>query len=268
MTRIQEKFTALEKENKKAFVSYLMASDPNLEFSLKLMHEFANNGVDIIELGMPFSEPMAEGPTIQKAAGRALDANCKIKDVIETAKKFRENNSHTPVILMGYFNPILNYGIEKFTIDCDNAGVDGFIIVDLPPEEENELTSHLNKSDMSLIKLTTPTTDENRAKIILNEAAGGFVYYVSVAGVTGVKEAVLDSVKSQISLLKSKTDLPICVGFGIKTPQQAKEMSEISDGIVIGSAFVNIIENNLNTPEIALAECAKLTAEVRSALDN
>jgi len=267
MTRIDNKFNSLKEQGKKAFVSYSMCGDMGLDASLALMHEFVGNGVDVIELGMPFSDPMAEGPVIQKAAERALKEGVKIRDVIATCAEFRKKDDTTPVILMGYFNPIFHYGAEKFVSDCAEAGVDGFIIVDLPPEEENELTDYLDKTDMSLIKLTTPTTDSKRAEVVLKNS-GGFVYYVSVAGVTGVKEAVLDNVETQVKQLKTKTDLPICVGFGIKTPDQARETAKTADGIVIGSAFVKIIEENQNNPSQAIKLCGGLANSVREKLDS
>ncbi len=267
MSRINHKFQSLKDDGKKAFVSYIMAGDLSLDFSYDLMNEMASNGVDVIELGMPFSDPMAEGPTIQKSAARALKNGTKIKNVIEVAKKFRANNSDTPVILMGYFNPIFYYGVAKFCKDCIDAGIDGLIIVDLPPEEENELTRYINKKDnLDLIKLTTPTTDLKRAEIVLKNS-GGFVYYVSVAGVTGVKEANIAEVDSQITNLKTKTDLPICVGFGIKNADQAKKISSVADGIVIGSAFVKIIEENQENPKNAIALCNDLVKSVRLGLN-
>lgn len=267
MTRLESKFSELKNKNKKAFVSYIMAGDPDIGNNPKMMKGLVDNGVDVIELGMPFSDPMAEGPTIQKAAKRALENSVKTKDVIEVTKKFREEDESTPVILMGYFNPIFHYGIKQFIKDSEDAGVDGFIIVDLPPEEEEEVTEHLKGTDLSLIKLATPTTDAERAKLVLNNSRG-FVYYVSVAGVTGVKEAAIDSVKGQINMLKKHTQLPVCVGFGIKTPEQAKELSENADGIVIGSAFVKIIESNLSDRTKAISECSSLAKKVRASLDS
>ena len=265
--RIENKFAELEQKGKKAFVSYFMGADPDPETTLELMHNFADNGVDIIELGLPFSDPMAEGPTIQKAAERVLKKNIKQKDVLEIVKKFRERDSTTPVILMGYYNPIFFHGIRNFVIQAKNAGIDGFIIVDLPPEEDEEFVKILNENGLRFIKLTTPTTDAKRAKRVL-QSASGFVYYVSVAGVTGVKSADFAEVQSKVMELKKHTDLPICIGFGIKNTEQAISASKISEGIVIGSAFVKIIEENLHDKNAIIENSVKFVREIRQAIDS
>jgi tryptophan synthase alpha chain len=266
MNRISETFKNLKANNKKAFVSYVMAYDPNEETCLKLLNCFVENGVDILEIGLPFSDPMAEGEIIQKAAERVLEKNIKQKYVLNLVKKFREKNQQTPIILMGYYNPIFYYGIENFIRDAKNVGADGFIIVDLPPEEDEEFTNFATKQNLALIKLTTPTTTDERAEKIL-KTASGFVYYVSVAGVTGQKETDFGTTKEKIELLKKQTSLPICVGFGIKTPEQAKQASEIGDGIIIGSAFVKIIEENINDENLILSKISDLTKNVRKAID-
>jgi tryptophan synthase alpha chain len=263
MNRFQIKFNELN--GKKAFVSYIMASDPDYQTSLDLMKAMPKAGVDIIELGMPFSDPTAEGPTIQKAALRALNAGGSIINTLKIAAEFRKTDGKTPIVLMGYYNPIFHFGCEKFVEESIKAGVDGYIIVDLPPEEEEEFTKYLANTKLSLIKLTTPTTDAARAKVILKNSSG-FVYYVSVAGVTGVKTAVLDEVKKQVAQIKSQTTLPVCVGFGIKTPEQAKEMAEVADGIVIGSAFVNFIEANAGNSAKIISDCVNLATEVSKAV--
>jgi len=263
MSRIENKFSELKKEKKKAFISYIMACDPDRKTTEKLLAELPKAGVDLIELGIPFSDPMAEGPTIQKAAERALKTGCNINTCLDIVKNFRKNNKTTPVILMGYYNPVFVYGAGKFCNDAVKAGVDGVIIVDLPPEEENEFTKYSNKAKLDLIRLTTPTTDEKRAKIV-TKSASGFVYYISVAGVTGVKSAVKNEVTKAIKKLKKSTKLPICVGFGIKDAKTAKEMVETGcDGIVIGSAFINIIEKDRKN---AVANCVKFAKEIKKAL--
>ena len=266
MSRINKTFEKLKVNNKKAFISYIMAGDPSNNTSLELLNGFAESGVDIIELGMPFSDPMAEGPTIQKAAKRSVNNNINIDEVLKILKTFRQNNKETPVILMGYYNPILNYGVENFIKASTEAGADGFIIVDLPFEEEKEFLKY-NSNLTPLIKLTSPTTDEARARKTLKNAEG-FVYHVSVAGVTGQKEAVVTSVEESLKIIKEQTNTPICIGFGIKTKEQAKDFSKLADGIVIGSTFVNMIEKNLDNPNKAVEECLTFAQEVRKAIDS
>lgn len=265
MERLDKKFAALKAQNKKAFVSYIMGNDPEAETCLKLLNGFVEAGVDILEIGLPFSDPMAEGPIIQKAAERVLQNNVKQKDVLNLVKKFREKNSDTPIILMGYYNPIFHYGVEKFINDSKTAGADGFIIVDLPPEEDNEFVSLTKKHGLSLIKLTTPTTDKLRAEKILKDSSG-FVYHVSVAGVTGQKEADIKQAEEKVKLIKSVKDIPVCIGFGIKTPEQAKEAAKMADGIVIGSAFVKIIEENKKDIQKMVENCINLAKAVRTAI--
>lgn len=264
--RIQKKFEELRSLSKKAFVSYTMAGDHSLRLTIELMHKMVESGVDVIELGMPFSDPMAEGPTIQKAAERALNNKVKQCDVLKIVEEFRNKDNKTPIILMGYFNPINNYGLEKFVVESKLSGVDGFIIVDLPPEEDEDFFSLLQQNNLSFIKLTTPTTDSTRATKILNSASG-FVYYISVLGVTGVKSADFSDVKSKISEIKNHTNLPICVGFGIKTPEQAKQAADTADGVVVGSAFVKIIEDNYNSEEDILEKYGILAQSIRNAID-
>ncbi len=263
MSRIKNKFAELKKQRKKAFVSYIMACDPDRKITEDLLETLPQSGVDIIELGMPFSDPMAEGPTIQRAAARALKTKCNVKTCLDIVKNFRKKNTKTPIVLMGYYNPIFVYGCEKFCKDAKRSGVDGVIIVDLPPEEEAEFTKYANKEKLDLIRLTTPTTDSARAKII-TKSASGFVYYVSVAGVTGVKTALKKDVNSAVQKLKKVTKLPICVGFGIKDAKSAKEIaSTVADGIVIGSAFINIIEKDVKS---AVKNCNNFAKDIRKAI--
>ena len=266
MSRIKNKFSELKKRKKKAFVSYIMACDPNETLTKSLLQQLPKSGVDIIELGMPFSDPMAEGPTIQHAAERALKTGCNIKKCLQLVNDFRKTDKKTPLVLMGYFNPIFVYGAQKFCKDAKNSGVDGVIIVDLPPEEEAEFTKSSNASKLDFIRLTTPTTDEKRAKIITKNASG-FVYYISVAGVTGVKSAVTKEVKTSVNKLRKSTKLPICVGFGIKDAKTAKDIASTGcDGIVIGSAFINIIEKNLKDQKKAVSDCLKFAKEIRKSI--
>ncbi len=263
MSRIKNKFAELKKRKKTAFVSYIMACDPNKKITAELLEKLPSAGVDIIELGMPFSDPMAEGPTIQRAAARALKTKYNIKTCFDIVNNFRKNNNHTPIVLMGYYNPIFVYGCDKFCKDAKKNGVDGVIIVDLPPEEEAEFTKYSNKEKLDMIRLTTPTTDEKRAKIITKNASG-FVYYISVAGVTGVKSAVTKEVKTSVNRLRKSTKLPICVGFGIKDAKTAKDIASTGcNGIVIGSAFINIIEKDTKT---AVSNCVKFAKEIRNAI--
>lgn len=263
LNRIEKRFAELKAKNKKAFVTYVMASDPDFVTSQEIVKKIADSGADIIELGMPFSDPSAEGPTIQKAAMRALDAKGSIKNTFEIVKDFRKQNSTTPIILMGYLNPILNHGVEKFVNESKEIGVDGFIIVDLPPEEDLEFTKYSKKEGLSFIRLLTPTTTDERAKKVL-ESSSGFVYYVSITGVTGVKSAVKTEVGEHIAKIKKLTSLPVCVGFGIKNAEQAKEFSEISDGIIIGSAIIDILEKNLSNKKDAVKKIEDFVKEVSS----
>ena len=239
--RISACFSALKAQHKTGLITFTMAYDPDEETSLALLKSLPDNGADIVELGMPFSDPMADGPAIQEAGIRALSAGCKLKGVLKIVTEFRKNNSTTPLILMGYYNPVYHYGLEAFARDAAAAGADGLIIVDLPPEEDGELFAYTNTHQLSLIKLVTPTTDAARLQIILKKASG-FLYYVSVAGITGMKSATTQSVEDAITLFRQHTDLPIAVGFGIKTPAQAQALRGTADAVVVGSALVAMIK--------------------------
>ncbi len=263
--RIDNTFSNLKEQGRAALVTYIMAYDPDMETSLEIMRGMPQAGADIIELGMPFSDPMAEGPIIQKSAARALAIGCTIKKVINMVHEFRKDNTKTPVILMGYYNPIYHYGLDIFVADAKNAGVDGFIIVDLPPEEEGEFTDMSIPAELSLIKLTAPTTTKKRAEIVLKRSSG-FVYYVSIAGITGTKEANIGDVRSKITELRESTDLPIAVGFGIKTPEQVSKMSEVADGVVVGSAFVRLIEENIDNKDKCIESVLSLVSSLSGAI--
>jgi tryptophan synthase alpha chain len=263
--RIDNKFTELKSQNRAGLVTYMMGFDPDYETSLDVLKGMPAAGADIIELGMPFSDPMADGPTIQLAGNRALAAGGSTRGVINMVAAFRKADDLTPVILMGYFNPVLHYGCEKYVADAVAAGVDGVILVDLTPEEENQFTQYSKPAGLSLIKLTAPTTDEARAKIVLNDASG-FVYYISVAGITGGKAAGIASIEKSLTRLRKVTDVPIAVGFGIKSATQAKEIGAIADAVVVGSAFVNIINDHMDDKAAIAPAVHALVRELADAL--
>ena len=243
MSRINEKFQQLKSDNKKALVTFVTAGDPDVEKSQSVLNNLPQSGADIIEIGMPFTDPMADGPAIQASSLRALENGMSLKGVLNMLRNFRQNNTKTPVILMGYFNPIYKYGCEDFVRDSHEAGADGLIIVDLPPEEDEELRVHTQKAGLDLIRLVTPTTIGTRLDTVL-ENASGFLYYVSITGVTGTKSANIDEVGAHIEAIKEKTDLPVAVGFGIKTPEDAANMAKIADAVVVGSSIVENIKEN------------------------
>lgn len=243
MTRIQKRFEQLKSDNKKGLVTFITAGDPDMDKSLSVLKSLPANGADFIEIGMPFTDPMADGPAIQASNLRALAKGMSLKKTLELLQKFREDDQDTPVILMGYFNPIYAFGCDAFIEEAKKAGADGLIIVDLPPEEDEELRLPAQKAGLDLIKLVTPTTvGERLQKVIKN--ASGFLYYVSITGVTGTKSANIEEVGKHIKNIKTKTDLPVAVGFGIKTAQDAQNMSKIADAIVVGSAIVDNINEN------------------------
>lgn len=256
MNRINKVFKKLKQQKRAALIPYIMAYDPDRVTSEKILADLPAAGADIIELGMPFSDPMAEGPTIQRAAQRALKAGATIKLTIDLVKCFRKKNDSTPIILMGYFNPILHYGIKKFVKDCVDAGVDGYIIVDLPPEEEKEFTSVAYPAGLALIKLSAPTTDNARAKIVYR-GARGFAYYVSITGITGTKTPDFGAVKKKLSIIRKATKLPVAVGFGIKTPQHVAEVAKFADGVVVGSAIVKLVEEHKRNAPAKITELVK-----------
>ena len=245
VNRIADKFAALKAEGRAAFVTFTAAGDPNYQTALELMKGLPAAGADIIELGMPFTDPSADGPSVDKAAQRALKAGGSMINTLKMVRSFRAGDETTPIVLMGYYNPVMAYGIERFLDDAASAGVDGLIIVDLPPEEDEELRLPAKKVGIHVIRLATPTTVGERLHSVLDDASG-FVYYVAVAGITGGKSAAEDDIREAMARLKSVTDLPICVGFGIRTPEQAAVISRHADGAVVGSAIVDIIAGNLD----------------------
>jgi len=238
--RIDARFAALKREGRAAFVAYIMAGDPDTETAFKILEGLPGAGADIIELGFPFSDPMAEGPPIQRAALRALKAGMTLSGTLDLVRRFRERDQETPIILMGYLNPLLNRGFQKVADDAGAAGVDGMIVVDCPPEEADPLADALDTAGISLIRLATPTTDDVRLPMVLRRTSG-FVYYVSVAGVTGVKEANADNVAPAVERIRRASGLPVVVGFGIKTPERAASVARIADGAVVGSVLVDEI---------------------------
>ncbi len=242
MTRIDAKFAELKASGKKAFVAYVMAGDPDYETSLEIVKSLPAAGVDVIELGLPFTDPMEDGPTIQLAGQRALEGGMTLQKTLDLATEFRKEDDTTPIVLMGYYNPIYNRGVDTFLADAKAAGIDGLIIVDLPPEEDDELCIPAQKAGLNFIRLATPTTDDKRLPTVLQNTSG-FVYYVSITGITGSAEAQAADVGPEVSRIKAKTDLPVIVGFGIRTPETAESIAGIADGAVVGSAIVAKIAN-------------------------
>ncbi|MBT8456911.1 MAG: tryptophan synthase subunit alpha [Alphaproteobacteria bacterium] len=240
MTRIDAKFAELRAAGRKAFVSYIMAGDPDHDTSLAVLRGLPGAGVDIIELGLPFTDPMADGPTIQMAGQRALEAGQTLQKTLDMVATFRKEDSTTPIVLMGYYNPIYSRGVDRFLDDAKAAGIDGLIIVDLPPEEDSELCIPAQKAGLNFIRLATPTTDEKRLPTVLQNTSG-FVYYVSITGITGAANAQAGDVGPEVARIKAATDLPVIVGFGIKTPDAAEAIASVADGAVVGSAIVERI---------------------------
>ena len=255
-TRIDAKFAQLKARDRAALVTFVTAGDPDYKTSLKIIQGLPKAGADVIEFGMPFTDPMADGPAIQAAGLRALKAGQTLKKTLSLLKEFRKGDDTTPVVLMGYYNPIYVYGVEKFLKDAKRAGVDGLIIVDLPPEEDDELCLPALKAGLNFIRLATPTTDNARAPAVFKNTSG-FVYYVSVLGITGTKAPDLKSVKANVKRLKKHTKLPICVGFGVKTAEQAKAIAQDADGVVVGSALVSAIADSLSKTGKATPKTAK-----------
>lgn len=240
MTRIDAKFAELRAAGKKAFVAYVMAGDPDYETGLEVVKGLPAAGVDIIELGLPFTDPMADGPTIQLAGQRALEAGQDLSKTLDYARALRKTDDTTPIVLMGYYNPIYSRGVDRFLTEAVEAGIDGLIIVDLPPEEDDELCIPAQKAGINFIRLATPTTDDKRLPTVLQNTSG-FVYYVSVTGITGAAAAQSAEVAPEVARIKASTDLPVIVGFGIRTPEAAEAIASIADGAVVGSAIVEKI---------------------------
>jgi len=239
-TRIERRFAALKSANRGGLVTFITAGDPNYELSLDLVRQLPAAGADVIELGMPFTDPMADGPAIQASSLRALRTGMTLKKTLKLIGEFRQGDNDTPIILMGYYNPIYSYGVPAFLKDAKAAGVDGLIVVDLPPEEDEELCLPALKAGLNFIRLATPTTDDKRLPAVLRNTSG-FVYYVSIAGITGTRSAANADVSAAVARLKRHTDLPVAVGFGINTAEQAAAIAKVADAAVVGSALVNRI---------------------------
>ena len=267
MSRLQSRFAELKQQNRAALVTFVTGGDPDYATSLAILKGLPGAGADVIELGMPFTDPMADGPAIQLANIRALAGRQTLAKTLQMVRDFREGNSETPLVLMGYFNPIHHYGVARFIEDAKAAGVDGLIVVDLPPEHNEDLCAPAQAAGLDFIRLTTPTTDDARLPTVLN-GSSGFVYYVSVAGVTGAGSATVDHVEEAVARLRRHTDLPVCVGFGIRTPEHAATIARLAEGVVVGSALVDQIANAAS-PEQAvegvLGLCQRLAEGVRNA---
>ena len=263
MTRIDDTFARLKAEGKKAFVSYIMAGDPDVATAQAVMNGLPAAGVDIIELGLPFTDPMADGPTIQLAGQRALEGGMTVDATLQMVRDFRKTDQKTPVVLMGYYNPIYSRGVDLFLSQATEAGIDGLIVVDLPPEEDAELCIPAQKAGLNFIRLATPTTDAKRLPKVLQNTSG-FVYYVSVTGITGAAAAQAADVGPEVARIKRSTDLPVIVGFGINTPEAARTIAGVADGCVVGSAIVAQIAKGKPVAEV-LDFVASLAAGAHSA---
>ncbi|MBE0555429.1 MAG: tryptophan synthase subunit alpha [Rhodobacteraceae bacterium] len=263
MTRIDDTFARLKAEGKKAFVAYIMAGDPDLPRALAVMKGLPAAGVDVIELGLPFTDPMADGPTIQAAGQRALEAGMTVDQTLQMVRDFRAGDQKTPIVLMGYYNPIYSRGVDRFLKEATAAGIDGLIIVDLPPEEDDELCLPAQAAGMNFIRLATPTTDDKRLPKVLQNTSG-FVYYVSITGITGSAAAQAGDVGPEVARIKRSTDLPVIVGFGISTPEGARTIAGVADGCVVGSAIVKEIASGKPADEV-LSFVAALAAGAHSA---
>jgi tryptophan synthase alpha chain len=264
-TRIDARFAELKKQGRSAFVTFVMAGDPDPKTSLDIVKALPKAGADIIELGMPFTDPMADGPSIQAAGLRALKAGMTLTKTLDLVRGFRKDDDATPMVLMGYYNPIYIYGVEKFLADAKAAGVDGLIIVDLPPEEDAELCLPAMKAGLNFIRLATPTTDDKRLPAVLANTSG-FVYYVAITGITGAAAADSKTVGEAVARIKRHTNLPVCVGFGIRTPDAARAIAENANGSVVGTALVDALRASLDAEGRATARTVGAVADLAAAL--
>jgi tryptophan synthase alpha chain len=240
VSRIAARFSQLKRDNRAGLITFTMAGDPDYATSLQVLRGLPKAGADILEVGMMFSDPMADGPAIQAGGLRAQKAGATLRRTLDMIAEFRRGDGDTPVVLMGYYNPIYRFGAEAFAAEARKAGADGLIIVDLPPEEDGELRPHAKSSGLDLIRLATPTTDEARLPAVI-AGASGFLYYVAVLGITGTKSGAIEQISSSVARIRKSTPLPIAVGFGIKTPAQAAEIANVADAAVVGSALVDIL---------------------------
>ncbi len=264
-TRIDARFAELAKQGRSAFVTFVMAGDPDPKTALDIIKALPKAGADMIEIGMPFTDPMADGPSIQAAGLRALKAGMTLKKTLEMVRAFRKDDDTTPLVLMGYYNPIYIYGVDKFLVDAKTAGVDGLIIVDLPPEEDTELCLPAMKAGLNFIRLATPTTDDKRLPAVLANTSG-FVYYVAVTGITGSASADSNVVGAAVARIKGHTKLPVCVGFGIRTPEAARAIAEKADGSVVGTALVDALKASLDAQDRATPKTVSAVADLVAAL--
>lgn len=265
MTRIATRFAALKREGRGALIPFVEAWDPDASTSMALLRGMPAAGADLIEIGIPFTDPMADGPIIQAAGKRGLAAGVKVADVLQMVRDFRRDDDATPIILMGYLNPVLSYGTERFCADAASAGVDGLIMVDLPTEEADILAPSARAHDIDIIRLVAPTTDDKRLPIVL-EGSSGFVYYVSITGITGTRSATSDHLAEAIPRIRAATDLPIAVGFGVRTPQQAAAASRIADAAVVASALIDTLANHLDERGHAKADAVSVVLDQVRAL--
>ncbi|HET7492795.1 MAG TPA: tryptophan synthase subunit alpha [Bradyrhizobium sp.] len=264
-TRIDARFAQLKRQGRSAFITFVMAGDPDPATSLAIVKSLPEAGSDIIEIGMPFTDPMADGPSIQAAGLRALKAGMTLKKTLSMVREFRKSDDSTPLVLMGYYNPIYIYGVDKFLIEAKSAGVDGLIVVDLPPEEDAELCLPAMRAGLNFIRLATPTTDDKRLPAVLANTSG-FVYYVSITGITGSAAADSAAVTQAVARIKRHTKLPVCVGFGIRTPEAARAIASSADGAVVGSALVDALRNSLDAQGKAGAKTVDAVAALAAAL--
>ena len=265
MTRIDTTFAALKSADRAGLVTFVMAGDPDHETSAAIIAALPGAGADVIELGMPFTDPMADGPAIQAAGLRALKAGASLRRTLELVRGFRKTNTTTPIVLMGYYNPIYVYGVDKFLVDAKDAGVDGLIVVDLPPEEDAELCLPALKAGLNFIRLATPTTDDKRLPAVLANTSG-FVYYVSITGITGSAAADSSAVGAAVARIKRHTPLPVCVGFGIRTPEAAQAIAERANGAVVGTALVDALAKSLDADGKATAKTVGAVADLVASL--
>jgi tryptophan synthase alpha chain len=264
-TRIDARFAELKKQGRSAFITFLMAGDPDPATSLEIIKALPKAGADIIEIGMPFTDPMADGPAIQAAGLRALSAGMTLKKTLAMVREFRKVDTTTPVVLMGYYNPIYIHGVDRFLVDAKSAGVDGLIIVDLPPEEDSELCMPAMKAGLNFIRLATPTTDDKRLPAVLANTSG-FVYYVSITGITGSASAESGAVGEAVARIKRHTNLPVCVGFGIRTPTAARAIAQNADGAVVGTALVDALRASLDAEGHATVKTVDAVADLVASL--
>jgi len=264
-TRIDRRFQKLKGEGRAGFVAFVTAADPDIETCLEIVRGLPAAGADVIELGMPFTDPMADGPAVQEASLRALKAGGRMTVTLDLVRRFRETDQDTPIVLMGYYNPIYHYGVDKFLEDATEAGIDGLIVVDLPPEEDDELCLPARKKGLNFIRLATPTTDAHRLPAVLANTSG-FLYYVAIAGITGTGSADIGKLRAEVEAIRGSTDMPIAVGFGIKTTENAAEIGAFADAVVVGSALVQCVADNLDAEGRPKAGLVKQVHDKVSAL--